>query len=432
MKTINVILLVAIFIIKNDFVFAQNIISIAGDGTIHSSGDGGPATSAQVANPGFGCFDGAGNYYFGEGLSSTGVRIRRINPTGIIQTVAGNGITGFSGDGTPATSAKIGVPVSFVDAAGNIYISDYRYYRLRKVDASSGIIHTIAGTGTNSSTGNGGPAITATLVPIDVCTDGAGNIFVSDQAANSIRRIDAVTGMIKQIAATSAQGMCFDPAGHLYLGGGARVFKVDTASGNIDTIAGTGLTAYNGDEIPASSANFSVFDIARDTIGNIFIADYANHRVRMVDTFHIIHTIAGTGINGYGGDNGPATTAILSNPEGLAFDNCGNLYIAVNGNNRIRKVIFNPTCDLARLNTFNSSTSSSVLIYPNPAINEITITNKDIFEITIVNLMGQTVFCNRYNTTSVRLNLSNYSTGVYFINITDDKGNKTIRKFIKL
>ncbi len=283
--------------------YSQTIVTIAGNGSNSTTGDGGPATAAHVANPSFGSFDAAGNYYFSEGFSSTGPRIRMINMAGIITTVAGNGSSVYSGDGIPATAAGIPYPVANVDAIGNIYIADYYSYRVRKVDVVTGIIHTIAGNGTNSSTGDGGPATAATIIPTNICTDGIGNVFVSDNSGN-IRKIDAVTGIISHVASIFAEGMCFDALGNLYIGSNFWVFKIDTATGVIDTIGGTGAYLYNGDGIPATAANIRPYDITRDHVGNIYIADYLNNRVRMIDPVGNIHTIAGNGIAGYSSDGG--------------------------------------------------------------------------------------------------------------------------------
>lgn len=325
------------------FLNGQIITTIAGDGTIASTGDYGLATASQVAAPAFGSFDSLGNFYFGD--LASGAKIRKITPFGIITTVAGSSSSGFSGDGGSATLARLSDGRANVDAAGNIYIADFYNYRVRKVDVSTGIIHTIAGNGTPTSTGDGGPAVAATLRPIDVCADGFGNVFISDEilftGGGKIRRIDAVTGIITTIALVNPQGMQFDATGSLYVGAGARVLKVDTATGTLDTIAGTGLTGpFNGDGIPATNANFTVFDIALDASNNVYVADHGHERVRKITPGGIISTIAGTGTGAYSGDGFPATSADIYNPEGVAIDECGNVYISASGNNRIRKVTY--------------------------------------------------------------------------------------------
>ena len=334
-------------------VSAQTINNFAGGGI--ALGDGGPATAAQVALPACGSFDAAGNYYFLQGG-----RIRKINTDGMINTVAGMTTTGYSGDSGPATSAEIRPGWVRVDSSGNIFIADYYNYRVRKVDAATGIIHTIAGSGIPTHTGDGGLAVDATLVPNDLCIDRYGNIYVEDSAR--IRKIDTA-GIITTIAGTGVGGfsgdnglataakivtsydMCFDNEGNLYFGdgGGVWIRKIDMATGIITTIAGTGNYLYNGDDIHADSAQFKEYGLAFDANDNLFIADYGNERIRMIDNVGIIHTVAGTGVSGYSGDGGAATSAKISYPEGVAIDVCGNVYIADFNNNRIRKITYPPS-----------------------------------------------------------------------------------------
>jgi hypothetical protein len=338
---------------------AQTIELVAGDGSTLSGGDGGPALSAQVSYPASGCFDFVGNYYFGENVASP--RIRVISPLGIIKTIAGTGSFGYSGDGGPATAAKITSPANDVDALGNVYIADYYNNRVRKVDATTGIISTIAGTGSATSTGDGGFAIAASLTPSDLEFDVTGNAYICDGA--KIRMINA-SGIINTIAgngipgysgdggpATNAQitvayGICFDAVGNLYIAcnSGTRVRKINASTGIITTVAGNGVAAYTGDGIPATDAQIRAFDIVCDLSGNLYIADEFNDRIRKVDaSTGLISTIAGNGAPGYSGDGGLAISAGINGPEGLTIDECGNLYLADHFNNRIRKLVFSAT-----------------------------------------------------------------------------------------
>jgi len=340
---------------------AQIITTIAGNGSNVFSGDGGPATAAHTPQTFGGAFDGSGNYYFVEEAGAP--RIRKITPLGIITTVVGNGIYGYSGDGFPATAAAIKNSFFDVDAVGNIYIADMNNYRVRKVDVSTGIINTIAGNGTATSTGDGGPASAATITPIDLCVDGYGNLFVSDEAG-SIRKI-STTGTINTLVSGSALGMCLDRFGNLYAGGNLWVFKIDTVTGHKDTIGGTGIATYNGDEIPATTANFKVYDLAIDPIGNLYVATYSGQRIRKIDTSGIIHTIAGDGTGAYLGDGGAATAAEIFDPEGVAVDVCGNVYVADLGNNRIRMVTQPPiiiTPSISITGTTIAATGSTVTV----------------------------------------------------------------------
>ncbi len=346
-----IILLSLLF--SSAYVRAQTINSIAGGGT--SLGDGGPATAAKLTLPLSGSFDGSGNYYFVQSA-----RIRKISPSGIINTVAGTGISGFSGDGGPATSAQIAAWFCKLDSVGNIYIADYLNYRVRVVDAATGVIRTIAGNGVPTHTGDGGPATDATLIAGDLCVDIHGNIYVEDSAR--IRKIDN-TGIITTIAGTGIGGfsgdggpataaqivagldMCLDHSGNLYFGdhGGVRIRKIDMSTDIITTYAGTGVYLYNGEDIPATAAQFKEYGIAFDASDNLFIADYGNERVRMIDNAGIIRTVAGTGADGFSGDGGPATAAKFYYPDGIAVDACGNVFVADEENGRIRKITYPPT-----------------------------------------------------------------------------------------
>ncbi len=331
---------------------AQVITTFAGGG---SSVSNGIAASSASLLPIFGEFDKQGNFYFGDAVT---VAVRKIDTAGIINTVAGNGMSGFSGDGASATLAKMKNPYFCLDISGNIYIADWYNNRVRKVTAATGIINTIAGNGTASSTGDGGPATAATIVPMCLCVDNSGNIFIVDVASGvTIRRIDT-SGVITTIAGSSSAsgfsgdggpataaviavnfGICSDERGDIYFGCPGRIRKINVHTGIINTIAGSGSVTYNGDGMHSDSANFQPYVIALDRIGNIYIGDW-NQRIRKIDTFGIIHTVAGTGVGGFGGDGGPASAAKIYNPEGIAFDACGNMYIADDNNGRIRRVSY--------------------------------------------------------------------------------------------
>ena len=335
----------------------QGIIStVAGNGQSAydgdgGSGDGGPATSAQLFKPAGVAVDSAGNLY----IAASG-RIRKVTPQGTISTVAGNGGYGFSGDGGPAISAEFASPVDVaVDAAGNLYIADWVNSRIRKV-TSNGIIGTVAGNGTPGNSGDGGIATNAELAnPTRVALDAAGNLYIADTGNFLIRKVDA-SGTINTVAgdgakflgvgpATSAwlslpNGVAADASGNLYIAdsGNNRVAKV-TADGTISTVAGIGTAGFSGDGGPAARAQFSgPTSVAVDAAGNLYIADQLNHCVRKVTPGGAISTVAGNGQGGFSGDGGPAANAQLNFPRGVAVDPVGNLYIADFSNSRIRKV----------------------------------------------------------------------------------------------
>jgi sugar lactone lactonase YvrE len=281
---------------------------------------------------------------------------------GLMATVAGNQAWIYSGDGVPATQASIFLPFGFaVDAAGDLFIADSSNNRIRRVDGVSGVISTVAGSGVIGSTGDGGPATAASLSnPTSIAIDPAGNLYFSDSGNNSIRRIDAFTGIISTYAgrsnthgytgdtgpATSAtlnnpSGIALDSAGNLYLAdtGNHTIRMVASASGLITSVAGRGFASFSGDGGPAVSAGLnSPWSITPIPAGGLYIADQNNQRIRKIDSSGNISTVMGNGVAGYAGDNGPATAAELNVPASVALDVAGNLYVADSGNNRVRKI----------------------------------------------------------------------------------------------
>jgi sugar lactone lactonase YvrE len=277
----------------------------------------------------------------------------------IISTVAGNGILGYSGDNGLATAAKLNYPENIaIDMAGNLYIADFSNNRIRKV-SSNGIISTIAGNGTPGFSGDGGAATSAALWgPYGVTLDALGSLYIADRENNRIRKVNT-TGIISTFAgngtgvyggdggqATAADiqepfGLAFDAIGNMYIvdNGNDCIRKVNTG-GIITTVAGIGTSpGYTGDGIQATSSKLnSPAGLTIDSQGNLYIADNLNNRVRRVDTGGVITTIAGNGIEGYTGDGSFATSAELDSPMGVLFDATGNLYISCTTSNRIRKV----------------------------------------------------------------------------------------------
>jgi sugar lactone lactonase YvrE len=232
----------------------------------------------------------------------TGFTIHTLGPSGVITTFAGDGTTPFKGDGGPAVEAGLYFPQHVAaDLAGNVYIADPNHYRVRKVDGN-GVITTVAGSGSYGFEGDGGPAVFAGLSePSGLVVDGSGNLFIVDRGHNRVRMV--------------------------------------TQSGVISTVVGTGVPGYSGDGGQALQAQIqSPRGLARDSSGNLYIADAGNHRIRKVAANGVISTVAGNGQSGFAGDNGQATTAFLSSPSGIAVDAAGTLFIADLGNNRIRKV----------------------------------------------------------------------------------------------
>ncbi|MFN2467067.1 MAG: hypothetical protein ABR521_02895 [Gaiellaceae bacterium] len=419
------------------------ITTVAGVGLAGYNGDGIPATAAQLNCPEGVDVDAAGNLYIADTANN---RIRRVDAaTQTITTIAGTGIGvggllcfqaplftgGYNGDNIPATTAQLNAPVRVeLDGAGNVFIADFYNHRIRRVDAVSGIITTYAGTGTGGYNGDGIPAATAQIFnPRGMGIDVAGNLFFADQASHRVRRIAAaLPHLITTVAGDGTKGVSGDgipatsaslvfptdveagPAGTVYLTDGEdygtpltfsrRVRSVDPVSGmissvagnrfqfhggdggparagqlnqllavgvgqgcniyatsdrslepdlnrvrrvdcggTITTFAGAGPPGFAGDGGPATSALLTdPVGVVGDAVGNVYIADSGNHRIRMVDPGGTITTYAGTGTAGFGGDNGPATGADLRFPEGVALDAAGNLYVADSANYRVRRI----------------------------------------------------------------------------------------------
>jgi len=314
------------------------------------NGDNILATAAQLNHPVGITFDHFGNLYFTDAFNN---RVRKIDTSGIITTVAGNGVGGYNGDNIPAVSAELYDPWGvFVDAAENVYISDASNHRIRKVNAITGVITTISGTGIIGNTGNNGLADTAKInSPYGIVLDNIGNIYFADDFENVVRKIDA-SGIITSFA-----------------GGGSAL----------------------GDNGPADSANLNgPGGLAIDVNGNIYIDDINNMRVRkVIASTGIITTVAGDGTEGFNGDGGSATDAELNEPAGVAIDESGTIYIADFSNDRIRHVGWPEGVHQL------SAATQALIAYPNPSSGYLTImvtssVNEQV-QITFTNVIGQKV-----------------------------------------
>ena len=294
-------------------------------------------------------------------LSATATGSLPVLDPGNINTVAGDGDWIYRGDGVAATAAPIFLPTGVVtDALGNIYLSDSNNNRIRRVDAVTGLISTVAGTGTSGYNGDNIPATQAMVSnPAGLAIDGAGNLYFADNGNHILRRIDAVTGLITTVAGTPGvqgysgdgslataarltfpEGVALDITGNLYIAdtGNSVIRKVDT-SGTITSIAGTGTAGYNGDGILATTAQLNnPWNLTAAADGSFYIADLDNHRIRRIAPSGLIATVAGTGTSGFSGDGSAAVSAQLKAPAAVVLDPAGNLYIADSGNNRVRKV----------------------------------------------------------------------------------------------
>ncbi|MBL7691976.1 MAG: T9SS type A sorting domain-containing protein [Flavipsychrobacter sp.] len=368
------------------------ITKYAGTGVAGFSGDGGPATAADIQVPAGICTDKNGNLFF----TGAGARVRKIDPSGIITTFAGNGSATISGDGGPATAAGIGSITSLcVDTAGNILIAGS--YRIKKIDAS-GIITTIAGTGLLGFTGDGGPATAAQFTYINqIITDKENNIYFTDEQNHRIRKIDG--------------------------------------NGIITTVAGSGAGMYAGDGLPANTAKLAQPQgIWKDSCGNIYIADGTAYAVRIVNTAGNIYTIAGTGVNGHSGDGGPATAAQLTEIYNIYLDNANNLYLAMPTNCRIRKIAL-PRCDSLVFPSAVGDVGTNepgLSIWPNPATNQlqlqlnITGTPAHVAIVTLTGTTVQQMLLPPGKPTTVPLHLP---TGMYLV-VADTEQGRMVKKLM--
>lgn len=325
------------------------ISTVAGNGSYGYSGDGGAATQASLASPNALAVDASGNLYIAD---SNNYVVRLVDTAGIIHPFAGNHTDGYGGDGGPATAAQMGLVRGVaLDTSGNVYIAETSN-RVRKVD-STGIISTVAGNGQGYISGNGGPATSTGIgFPDDLCWS-PGFLYIS--SLGGVWYLDLSSGNIQLVGAgfgfggdggpalsawfNNAWGMAVDAQGNLLVAdaGNDRIRQIAAGSQIVTTVAGGFLG--DGDRGGDASLNIEFGGhIALDSAGNLYVADTYNNRVRKVSTNRIVTTLAGVGVSGYGGDGGPAASSLLARPTAVVADQRGNVYIADSGNGVIRKV----------------------------------------------------------------------------------------------
>jgi DNA-binding beta-propeller fold protein YncE len=336
------------------------IFTVVGTGQANYSGDGDLARRAGLNQPFDVALDQEGNLYFSEAHNHCVRRVER--GSGIITTVAGTGQAGYSGDGRAATQAQLNSPYGIaLDTANNLYIVDRLNACIRVVEAATGIIHTIAGTGQPGYSGDGGPAVEAQLQePNDIVLDSQGRAYIADVRDHRVRVVDLASGIITTFAGTGEAGsggdggtvdqavlfgpraLAFGPTGDLYicLRNDHKVRRVDMRTGIIRTVAGTGERGYTGDHGPALQATFNgPKEIAVDRLGDIVLVDTENHCIRHIEAASgLVSTIAGSGRPGGSGDGGSATAAALTRPHGACLDEADNIYIGDSENHRVRFV----------------------------------------------------------------------------------------------
>jgi|ERR1035437_1318679 hypothetical protein len=459
-----------IFILAQQATHAQYIIHIAGNDSMGHYGDGGLAVRASLNYPASICRDASGNLYIGDGAMSgtNDARVRKIDAaTGIITTIAGGvhypATATDTIDNIQATSARLkGCRGICIDNMGNLLIADGNN-KVKKVNLSSGIITTVAGNGTPGYTGDGGPATAAQLAGVfDVAVDASNNIYIDDDNNSVIRRVDAVTGIITTVAgngtpgytgdggpATSATlrqpyGIYIDSINNIYIAeiGNFAIRKVTATTGIITTIAG-GTYGFAGDGGPATAAKFkNPVRITMDRQGNLYISDQGDCRIRKVNgTSGIISTFAGNGTPGglpdSTGDNRPATAADIL-PYGICIDACGNLIMA-STLCRIRAVTYTLPINgilcglkITEVPTSPGLSKGEVRVYPNPATEELNITgimqstNYRLLTITGI-VVQQGVLQSGSNTIQMR----NCATGLYILEMNGADGTRSIVKVVK-
>ena len=353
----------SVFLISASALHAQGILTvtpsrsaatIAGTGTVGYTGDGSAAISATLAKPSAVAYDGSGNLYLADENNHV---IREVSTNGTITTVAGTGIEGYSGDGAAATAAQLDTPTGIaVDKSGNLYIADSHNQRIRMV--SSGTITTIAGTGIKGYAGDGATATAASLaLPSGVAVDSSGNLYIADTDNHRIRKITSGTittiagdgeelyagdgGAATAAALDSPTGVAVDTSGNVYIADRLNQRIREVSGGTINTIAGSGAASFSGGfagdgASPIAATLAKPTGVSVDGSGNIYIADTNNQVVRQIGGGAIASIAGSPTIQGFGGDNGPATAAVLNSPKAVAIDAVGDLSIADTRNQRVR------------------------------------------------------------------------------------------------
>ena len=431
----NVILSAAIVAASTVSVHAQFINTVAGNGTAAYTGDGGTALLASFNGMEGMAVDGAGNIYLADKNNHV---IRKIANTGVVSTFAGTGVAGFSGNGGAATLAKLNQPSAVAtDGAGNVYIADKGNNVVRVVDAS-GIIRKYAGNGIEGYSGDNDTAHLGTLsVPTALHVDGAGNLYIAEGGSHVIRKVDAGTHIMHTVAGTGGfgfsgdggaataasfntpSGVAVDAAGNIYIADALnhRVRKVDAATGIVNTFAGTGTPGNSGNAGPATAANMSYpVSVALDVAGNMYVAERGFHNVRMVNNSGTISPVAGSSTPGYSGDGGLATVATLRAPRFVFVDGWNRIYIGDQGNNVLRQL--SATAAVGNQVT----TSGQFKVYPVPANNN---TNLDLtamtgaVEVRLTNVAGATILSKQMiGGQVVSLSLDNVAPGTYMVTAT--------------
>jgi len=425
----------ALLIQSITFTFAQTnyepnvtVSTFAGSRTTGSAD--GQGTAANFTNPYGVCVDASGNVYVADAGNN---KIRKISPGGLVSTLAGAGqLSPGSADGQ-GTVARFNNPRGIcVDASGNVYVADADNHKIRKI-SPSGLVSTLSGSGTQGSDDGQGTAASFNG-PTGVCVDASGNLYVADQMNNKIRKISP-SGLVSTFAGSGSQGsadgqgtaasfyyphgVCVDASGNVYVAdyNNNKIRKI-SPSGLVSTLAGG--VAYGSADGQGMAASFrGPNGVCLDASGNVYVADTYNQKIRKISPSGLVSTLAGSGTQG--SDDGQGTSASFNGPFGVCVDASGNVYIADYTNLIIRKIT------IGSANGIETTTISSLNIYPNPAQNILHLQLNESIQgtVSITDLQGQTILSQAINDNNAQINTSNVANGVYVLKVVSEKASYT-------
>jgi len=424
MKKNYIILLLLAFVYSAQ---SQTITTVAGTGSSGFSGDGGLATTAKLNLPFNLTFDKYDNIYIADTYNNS---IRRIdNESGIITTVVG------TADKKQISELKTPTGLTF-DDYNNLYVADLANLRIRKVNLDTGSSITLVGQKSETEFPNINESLGG---PFNVVFDKKGNLYVSVNGDSNVKKVDFSTGKVTVIAGTgevgfsgdggqasaaklaNPTGLVLDDMGNIYISdsGNERIRKVNLSTGIITTIAGTGETGFIGEDVDATKAQLAnPLGLAIDNSGDLFVVDRGNNMVRKITlSTGKISTIVGNGESGFSGDGELAKNAKLSNPTGLAFNNAGELFVVDRGNNRIRKV-----SGLSNSETEDTVLETSIKVYPNPSTDKITIELKNNVELKNVSMYNSNGSQVKVKLNDKSINVAKLPRGIYVLKISTSEG----------